>query len=96
VLHHLIGPALFSTCPGVKNTIMDIQMNPSFKEFGKDVNTEKFRSEIASFKAEIEAGVTVLQLLEKIPDMVAQHPLVIPLVVRSYLQQSVSQWPLIS
>jgi hypothetical protein len=83
ILRRLIGPAIFSTCAQVYETIMEIQMNPSFNEFGKDDPSEQFRTEISSLKRLIGQGATIFQVLESFPHACVRNPH----AVRKYIEK---------
>jgi hypothetical protein len=71
-LIRLLGYASFniiSTPTSVKDTLMEIQMNPSFIESGdaSTCNRSGYRSDLASFKADVKAGFSTDQLKTKHP-----------------------------
>jgi hypothetical protein len=93
-LVRLIGWGVFTICPTptcVRHTIMEIQMNRSFKEFG-DVAAAQFqgfRKDVIAFKTSAAAGLNIDELKTLYPNICARYPgLVLKCV--SPLQLSVS------
>lgn len=94
LLVRLIGWGIFTICPTptcVRQIMMDIQMNRSFKEFG-DVAAAQFqgfRKDVIAFKTSAAAGLNIDELKTLYPNICARYPgLVLKCITPSQLSVS--------